>query len=128
MKKLVSGAVVLFAVQTYAQGGPLVDCESITPCRLDPLLIHEWPAITYDLQVDGHVSFSAQYWASSDCQGEPDNTTRFDIELLAGHYAAIFDQGPQPDGMPYSIRWSIDGCPPLDCVNGIFGSIPDQCQ
>ncbi len=130
MKKLVTVAAVLFAVQVY--GGGIVVCESMTACRLRvPNPERDIPTLTIDTTSGGTINTRASFWLSPDCMGDPDAS----VQLLdspipsEGHwFLPITDWAIYPNGTDFSVQWTIEGCPSTECVNGTTGTSPDMCQ
>ena len=130
MGRLISVAAVLFAVQ--ASAGGIVVCESMTPCRMPPpYLRYDTPALTFGTTDSGTIHYTVNLWLSENCSGSPDATVEAPKSPIdgAGYWFLPVDRwAVYPDGTAFSIQWGIDGCPPMDCVNGMTGSSPEVCQ
>ena len=127
--KLVSLVAVLFAMQAYADGS--IICESMTTCRAPPMTVYQYevPVLAFDATGPTPITLTANVWWTSGCPGAPDLSFPGTGDVPdAGHWYSAPDTGSRPDGTNYSIQWTIDGCPPLDCMDGIIGSVPDICQ
>ena len=131
MKSAILTVVLLSALQADAAKGSAVDCESLTPCRAPPFTIesYEVPALALDTTDSTPITMTALVWWSSGCPGDPD-AIYYDEGTIpaAGHWYLEADIGDDPRVVDYSIQWSIEGCPILDCVDGTLGSAPDVCK
>jgi hypothetical protein len=132
MKKLIAVGAALFAVHAYAGGGSIVVCESMTGCRLPPpYRDYDTPTLTFNSTDGGSINITTNLWLSPDCQGDPDFTLQFLDSPIpsAGYWIFPMDSWAiYPDGTDFSIQWTIDGCPTMDCLDGTMGSSPDICQ
>src|SRR5215472_17225167 len=123
MKKLL-GVVVALMTAPASGGDLLFDCKSMTTCRLPAgsVLPYEVPALAFEALGPTDIASTANLWWASGCPGDPDIT---DVESgyvpSAGLWYLGVDIDEQPDGTEYSIQWTIDGCPTLDCVDGVIG-------
>jgi hypothetical protein len=129
MKKVVSVAAALFAVHAWAAGSSGVVCESLTVCRSVPmtLLPYEVPVIGFDTASTSKITITANVWWMNGCPGDPDATYSASGSVPPGSWYQAADIGEQPPDTEYSIQWIIDGCPILDCVDGLIGSTPEVC-
>jgi hypothetical protein len=130
MKKLFGITPLLFALSVCA-GDFAVVCESMTPCRAPPFTIesYEVPALAFDTTDATPITTAALVWWSAGCPGDADAVYGGDGFVPgAGHWYLEADIGKDPSFVDYSIQWTIDGCPTLDCVDGTIGSAPEECK
>jgi len=128
LKKLLAAAMGLFTFQA----GAGVVCETLEFCRAPEGVVrpYEVPGLTFEVTGPTDWVIGADVWFSSGCQGEPDSTCRHSgfIPEDAGWFLMAETFGQPPVGSNYSIRWIIDGCPDLPCIEGTIGSAPDLCS
>jgi hypothetical protein len=127
MKKVVSVAAALFALETHSQS--IVVCDSLASCR-EPAPPYEVAALTMETTDGGMVGMTVNFWYSHGCQGDPDIVSDISLSIP---YSSIWgvnylDPGPLPDGTEYSIIWMADDCPATDCRDGTIATDPDICQ
>jgi len=130
MKKLLGVVVTLMTVPALGGDSPIV-CESMTPCRAPPFTIesYEVPALAFDTTDATPITMTAQVWWSTGCPGDADAVYGGDGFVPdAGHWYLEADIGKDPGFVDYSIQWTIDGCPTLDCIDGSIGSAPEECK
>jgi hypothetical protein len=129
MKKLLGVVVALLTVPAWG-GDLLIDCKSLIACRFPAgwVLPYEIPGLAFQALGPTDYTVTANFWWASGCPGDPNIIDGGSGYVPgAGLWYEGIDIDKQPDGTEYSIQWTIDGCPTLDCVDGVIGSTPDEC-
>jgi len=124
------GLLSFFGTVVHA-GGSIVDCGSVTVCRIPPPFEdYDTPAVSFYTNSGGTIDISADLWLTPDCPNDPDASAFFPSQDIPsdGQWFMANTDWLFPDGTEFSIQWTIGDCSITDCTNGTTGKSPDICN